>query len=79
MPVELTRLPLLEKLYLDNNKLSTLPSELGDLKNLKVLSVDNNMLVSVPGKFRILVFLPPLKGKNLSVLSYDHIDLFKVQ
>lgn len=49
LPVELTELPLLEKLHLDNNRLSLLPPELGDLKNLKVLSVDNNMLVSVPG------------------------------
>ncbi|KAL0305909.1 UNVERIFIED_CONTAM: Phospholipase A I [Sesamum radiatum] len=48
LPVELTRLPLLEKLYLDNNKLSVLPPELGELKNLKVLAVDYNMLVSVP-------------------------------
>lgn len=54
LPVELTRLPLLEKLYLDNNKLSLLPSELGELKTLKVLRVDYNMLVSVPGKFEII-------------------------
>lgn len=46
---------LLEKLCLDNNKLSVLPSELGKLKNLKVLRVDNNMLVSVPGKYGILI------------------------
>lgn len=50
LPVELTRLPLLEKLYLDNNKLSLLPSELGELKSLKVLRVDYNMLISVPGQ-----------------------------
>lgn len=47
--MEVTELPFLEKLHLDNNRLSLLPPELGDLKNLKVLSVDNNMLVSVPG------------------------------
>ena len=52
-PVELTRLPLFEKLYLDNNKLALLPSELGELRSLKVLRVDYNMLVSVPGMFEM--------------------------
>lgn len=56
VPVEITRLPILEKLYIDNNKLSALPSELGDMKSLKVLRVDNNMLVSVPGKHDFLFF-----------------------
>ncbi|KAK8664862.1 hypothetical protein V6N13_084635 [Hibiscus sabdariffa] len=48
LPIELTQLPVLEKLYLDYNKLSQLPPELGDVKTLKVLRVDYNMLVSVP-------------------------------
>ncbi|KAI4365056.1 hypothetical protein MLD38_021076 [Melastoma candidum] len=52
LPVEITRLPLLEKLHLDNNKLSFLPSELGELKKLRVLSVDSNMLVSIPVELR---------------------------
>lgn len=52
--MELTRLPLLEKLYLDNNKLYILPPELGELKNLKVLAVDYNMLVTVPGELESL-------------------------
>lgn len=56
LPVELTKLPLLEKLFLDNNKLTVLPPELGVLKNLKVLTVDYNMLVSVPGTFGTCVF-----------------------
>ncbi|OEL37259.1 Phospholipase A I [Dichanthelium oligosanthes] len=60
LPVELTRLPLLEKLYLDNNKLSVLPPEVGALKNTKVLSVNNNMLVSVPVELRQCVMLEEL-------------------
>ncbi|XP_072987529.1 phospholipase A I isoform X1 [Typha latifolia] len=59
-PVELTRLPLLERLYLDNNKLSVLPPELGELKSLKVLRVDSNMLVSVPVELRQCVLLVEL-------------------
>ncbi|KAK6917317.1 Patatin-like phospholipase domain [Dillenia turbinata] len=69
LPVELTRLPLLEKLYLDNNKLSVLPPELGDLKNLKVLRVDNNMLVSVPVELRQCV--------GLVELSLEHNKLIR--
>ncbi|PWA79856.1 Acyl transferase/acyl hydrolase/lysophospholipase [Artemisia annua] len=50
--VELTKLPLLEKLFLDNNKLMVLPPELGVCEKLKVLMVDCNMLVSVPVELR---------------------------
>lgn len=49
IPSELMRLPLLEKLYLDNNKISLLPSEVGHLTRLQVLQCDHNALVSVPG------------------------------
>lgn len=57
LPVELIQLPHLEKLYLNNNKLSVLPPELGELRSLKVLRVDNNMLSTVPGKTFISEFL----------------------
>ncbi|XP_057962580.1 phospholipase A I isoform X2 [Malania oleifera] len=69
LPVELTRLPLLEKLYLDNNKLTLLPPELGELKNLKVFSVDNNMLVSVPVELRQCI--------ELVELSLEHNKLVR--
>ncbi|KAL4562496.1 hypothetical protein LXL04_034702 [Taraxacum kok-saghyz] len=67
LPVELTKLPLLEKLYLDNNKLSNLPPELGDMKSLKVLTVDYNMLVAVPVELR--------KCIGLVELSLEHNKL----
>ncbi|KAL5710924.1 hypothetical protein ACHQM5_021431 [Ranunculus cassubicifolius] len=54
LPPELTRLALVEKLYLENNKLSFLPPELGDLSNLKVLRLDYNFLVSVPDHQMVL-------------------------
>ncbi|KAK8947196.1 hypothetical protein KSP39_PZI006961 [Platanthera zijinensis] len=60
LPVELMKLLLLEKLYLDNNKLAQLPPELGELRSLKVLRVDNNLLVSVPVELRQCVMLVEL-------------------
>ncbi|KAM5588647.1 phospholipase A I [Rosa sericea] len=69
LPVELTRLPLLEKLHLDNNKLERLPSELGELRSLKVLRVDYNMLVSVPVELRQCV--------GLVELSLEHNKLVR--
>ncbi|PSS04704.1 Phospholipase A I like [Actinidia chinensis var. chinensis] len=69
LPVELTRLPLIEKLYLDNNRLSVLPPELGNLKNLKVFSADNNLLVSVPAELRQCV--------GLVELSLEHNKLVR--
>nr|XP_011459970.1 PREDICTED: phospholipase A I isoform X2 [Fragaria vesca subsp. vesca] len=68
-PVELTRLPLLEKLYLDNNKLALLPAELGELRSLKVLRVDYNMLASVPVELRQCV--------GLVELSLEHNKLIR--
>nr|XP_027192226.1 phospholipase A I isoform X1 [Cicer arietinum] len=59
-PVELTQLPQIEKLYLNNNKLAVLPPELGELRSLRVLRVDNNLLVSVPVELRQCVELVEL-------------------
>ncbi|XP_030968932.1 phospholipase A I [Quercus lobata] len=69
LPVELTQLPHLEKLYLDNNKLTVLPPELGELKSLTVLRVDSNMLVSVPVELRQCV--------ELEELSLEHNKLVR--
>ncbi|KAL0535186.1 hypothetical protein IC582_029510 [Cucumis melo] len=69
LPADLTRLPLLEKLYLENNKLTVLPPELGEIKNLKVLRVDFNFLVSVPVELRQCV--------GLVELSLEHNKLVR--
>ncbi|KAL0407272.1 UNVERIFIED_CONTAM: Phospholipase A I [Sesamum latifolium] len=69
LSAEITRLPLLEKLYLDNNKLLVLPPELGALKSLKVLAVDYNMLVSVPAELR--------QCTGLVELSLEHNKLVR--
>ncbi|XWS19442.1 hypothetical protein CRYUN_Cryun31cG0016300 [Craigia yunnanensis] len=69
LPVELTRLPILEKLYLDYNKLTLLPPELGEVKTLKVLRVDYNMLASVPVELRQCV--------GLVELSLEHNKLVR--
>jgi len=55
LPAEIIQLPNLEKLYLENNRLSVLPPELGELKSLKILAVDYNMLVTVPRKNLIII------------------------
>ncbi|CAI8611456.1 unnamed protein product [Vicia faba] len=68
-PVELTQLPHIEKLYLNNNKLIVLPPELGELRSLRVLRVDNNMLVSVPVELRQCV--------ELVELSLEHNKLVR--
>ncbi|KAH9616106.1 hypothetical protein KSS87_023938 [Heliosperma pusillum] len=69
LPVEVTQLPLLQKLYLNSNKLSALPPEVGQLRNLKVLRVDENMLASVPVELRQCV--------GLVELSLEHNKLIR--
>ncbi|KAE8670588.1 Phospholipase A I [Hibiscus syriacus] len=68
LPVELTQLPVLEKLCLDHNKLSRLPPELGDVKTLKVLRVDYNMLVSVPVELKQCTGLVELSLEHNKIL-----------
>lgn len=69
LPVELTQLPHLEKLYLDHNKLTVLPPELGEVRSLRVLRADSNLLVSVPVELRQCV--------QLVELSLEHNKLVR--
>ena len=54
----------LEKLYLDNNNLTTIPDSIGNLKNLKGLYLHNNNLTTIPDSIGNL--------KNLEVLDLDN-------
>ncbi|KAL3564633.1 hypothetical protein D5086_032679 [Populus alba] len=51
LPAEIIQLPNLEKLYLENNRLSVLPPELGELKSLKILAVDYNTVPRIGKSF----------------------------
>ncbi|GMJ15302.1 hypothetical protein like AT1G61850 [Hibiscus trionum] len=81
LPIELTRLPILEKIYLDNNKLSHLPHEFGELKTLKVLRVDNNMLVSVPVELKQCIGLVELSLEHNKLVRplLDFRDMVELQ
>ena len=50
----------LDKLYIDNNKLSHLPSTIGRLKNLSLLNASNNELLELPEEIGMLVNLRSL-------------------
>lgn len=52
LPIDVSRVPMLEKIFLDNNKLSVLPPEIGQLERLQVLRLDHNMLLSVPAELK---------------------------
>ena len=56
-------LNMLEALYLDNNRLTELPTSVGDLKELRVLKVRNNQLVGLSSSIQ-----------KLSKLSWLYLD-----
>ena len=63
IPDEISRLRLLEFLYIYDNQISSLPETIWRLENLKVLHLRNNLIESVPDE---LTALPKLMVLNLS-------------
>ena len=73
-----TRLEPKLKIFLNSNKLTTLPGELFDLGNLRVLSLRGNQLYELPpgiGKLKNLKELN-LSQNGLRYLPYEILDLF---
>ncbi|ELA40738.1 uncharacterized protein VICG_02226, partial [Vittaforma corneae ATCC 50505] len=59
----------LQKLFLNNNELETLPPEIGELENLRELYLDSNKLETLPDTIRKLsgsLWLLDLRGNNIS-------------
>jgi Leucine-rich repeat (LRR) protein len=60
LPLSLEDLQSLEQLYLDSNRLSSLPHSVGSLQRLLILSVRKNNLAQLPGSLPLLVNLQQL-------------------
>lgn len=60
LPLSLEDLQSLEQLFLDNNRLASLPHSVGSLQRLLILSVRKNNLAQLPGSMPLLVNLQQL-------------------
>ena len=80
LPTNIQRLTKLERLDLDGNKLTELPTEIGDLRELRWLWVSNNQLVGLPTSIQRLTKLETLHldGNKLTELPAEIGDLRKL-
>lgn len=71
----------LDKLYLDHNKLTHLPSTIGRLKNLSLLNASNNELLELPEEIGMLVNLRSLLvfDNNLHTLPFEIGYLYQLE
>lgn len=70
----------LDKLYLNHNKLKSLPSSIGQLKNLTHLDVSSNELTEIPEEIGMLTNLKKLLlfDNNLQTLPYEMGYLYQL-
>lgn len=78
--LNLFKYDFLTKLYLNGNKLTSLPKSIRNLKNLKILDLSNNELTSLPFELGLLYNLKYLYlfDNNLSTLPYEFGNLFEL-
>lgn len=80
LSLNLFKYDFLTKLYLNGNKLSTVPNAIKNLKNLKILDLSNNDLSSVPFELGLLYNLKYLYlfDNNIQTLPYEFGNLFEL-
>lgn len=78
--VQLFNYPFLKKLYLNNNKLTTLPPAIGRLRGLTHLDLSVNELITLPPEVGMLVNLTSLLlfDNNLQTLPYELGSLYRL-
>ena len=71
----------LDKLYIDNNKITHLPPTIGRLKNLSLLNASNNELSELPEEIGMLVNLRSLLvfDNNLHTLPFEIGYLYQLE
>ena len=71
----------LNKLFVDNNKLQTLPAEIGLLRNLSHLDISNNELSELPERIGMLVNLKALLlfDNNIQTLPCELGYLYQLE
>ncbi len=67
------KLTNIQILYLQNNKLSSLPSGIGDMSNLLILDLTNNRLTGFPDDFgklpKLYTLIAPSQNGQLSRIN----------
>lgn len=80
-PMLFSAYTFLDKLYIDNNKLTHLPPSIGRLKNLSHLNAANNELLELPEEIGMLVNLRSLLvfDNNLHTLPFEIGYLYQLE
>ena len=78
---ELFRYTFLDKLYINRNKLTSLPPAIGQLKLLKLLDASENQLTSLPMELGMLTNLKNLNldGNRLTALPNELGSLYRLR